>query len=154
MSATADLTLAAGTLEHAAALAPTLRPEDLAEVQACGFKNALHALHVAVEGSKVSWACLVDGEVAAMFGVGDGPGGEQLWFLTGQGFVQHARLFVARAKGVMRRLLEHHATLEQHIDARYQAAVRWAKWLGFEVGEPVPYGPAGQLFHPARIRRA
>lgn len=148
-----ELALEAGTLAHAAALAPTLRPEDLAEVQACGFPDAQTALGVAVAGSKVSWACLVDGEVAAMFGIGDGPGGEQLWFLTGQGFVRHARLFVSRAKDVMRRLLEHHASLQNHIDARYPAAVRWARWLGFEVGEPVPYGPHGQLFHPAHIRR-
>lgn len=149
----ADLTFAAGTVEHAAALAPTLRPEDLAEVQACGFEDARHALVEAVEGSTVCWACLVDGEVAAMFGVGDGPGGEQLWFLTGQLFVTRARLFVSRAKEVMRRLLERHADMQNHIDARYLAAVRWAKWLGFEVGDPVPYGPAGQLFHPARIKR-
>jgi hypothetical protein len=41
--------------------------------------------------------------------------------------------------------------LENFIDARYEAAVRWAKWLGFDVGAPVPYGPAGMPFHPARL---
>lgn len=153
MSAASDLIFEAGTFDHALELAKTLRPEDLAEVQACGFLDAVQALNLAIAGSKVSWACLVDGRVAAMFGVGDGPGGEQVWFLTGRLFLEHARLFVSRAKEVMRRLLEHHAQLQNHIDARYPAAVRWAKWLGFEVGEPVPYGPHGQLFHPAHIRR-
>lgn len=154
MSAASELIFEAGTHEHAEELARTLRPEDLAEVKASGFADARAALLFSIDSSKVSWAAIVDGKVGAMFGIGTGPAGDQIWFLTGEVFRQHARLFVRRAKEVMRRLLQHHASLANHIDARYPAAVRWAKWLGFEVGEAVPYGPAGQLFHPACIRRA
>jgi hypothetical protein len=34
-----------------------------------------------------------------------------------------------------------------YVDARNVKAVKWFRWLGFAVSEPVPYGPAGVLFH-------
>jgi hypothetical protein len=74
-----------------------------------------------------------------------------MWFITGQKFIERPRAFARPARAVMAQLLERYPILVNYIDARYEAAVRWAKWLGFRVGEPVPYGPAGMPFHPARL---
>lgn len=34
------------------------------------------------------------------------------------------------------------------VDARNMKAIRWLKWLGFEVLPATPYGPFGLPFHP------
>jgi hypothetical protein len=34
-----------------------------------------------------------------------------------------------------------------YVDARNVRAVKWFKWLGFEVSEPEPFGLNGELFH-------
>jgi hypothetical protein len=145
---------------HAQSLALTMRPEDVEEVGASGYDSPLQALLVALEVSDRSWAVLADGEVAAMFGIataadtvlGSGHIG-QVWFLTGSGFLRHKRAFVRVARAVVRQLLEECGILYQYVDARYAAALRWVKWLGFAVGPPVAHGPHGLPFCPAVIRR-
>lgn len=142
------------TPEHAAALAPTMRPEDLAEVQACGHATAKDALDSSLAISTQAWAWLAGDEVAALFGfvsVGEDTG--IVWFLTGHAFPKHARRFIRQARQGISELLDRRPILGNFIDARYSAAIRWAQWLGFEVGPPVPYGPLGLPFHPAIIRR-
>lgn len=142
------------TLEHARELAGTLRPEDAAEVLACGY-SPLEGLERSVRMSSRAWAIVAGGEVAALFGV-FGYSGEDagcIWFLTGQVFLKNWRAVARVAPAVMRELLEGCGCLDNVIDARYSAAVRWARWLGFQVGTAVPYGPEGRLFHPAVITR-
>ena len=135
---------------HAICLAPDLRVEDLAEVKACGFHSALHALASSVRASTQCWAAVADGEVACMFGLC--PDGI-VWFLTGKGFRKHVKAFVRAAPQLMAELLERGGTIGNWIDARYSGAVRFARWLGFEVGPAVPYGLRGEPFHPAVYRR-
>ncbi|MFA5943193.1 MAG: hypothetical protein WC876_01865 [Candidatus Thermoplasmatota archaeon] len=144
---------------HCEALAPLLRPEDVAEAEAMleDFSTPLHCLEASVAQSSCAWAALVDGQVDAMFGVVpfetaalEHPRG-LIWFVTGQGFPRHALAFARVARPVIRALFESFGPLCNYIDARYLAAVRWAKWLGFVVGAPVPFGPKGLLFHPARL---
>lgn len=142
-----ELSFESATELHAIALAPDLRPEDLAEVLACGRHGALDALVYSVQLSTACWAAVADGEVAAMFGLCPG---DEVWFLTGHGFRRHRRAFIRAAPFVLAELLARSGRLGNWIDARYSAAVRWAKWLGFEVAPAVPYGPTGALFHPAR----
>lgn len=144
------------TLEHAEALARAMRPEELAELEAAGLEP-LEAVEMSMRKSDASFAVLVDGQVGAMFGVGPLAGVServgQVWFLTGTDFPKHRRAYVRVARSAIAAMLELYPVLFNIIDARYAAAVRWAKWLGFDVGEPQPYGPAGVPFVPARLRR-
>lgn len=149
-----ELLFIRATEAHADELAMTLRPEDTAEVLACGFKDAHDALRLSLQRSDAAWAATVDGAVAALFGVtSHSESRTVVWFLTGSVFLANARLFVKHAKAAIRILLEPYSSLENYVDARYSAAVRWARWLGFELAEAHPYGPAGQLFHLATLRR-
>jgi hypothetical protein len=150
-----ELVIIPATREHAEELAPTLRAEDVAEVQACGYVDGRHALLMALERSSAAWAALLDGKVGALFGVSVGPGIEDdlIWLLAGAVFAKHPRPFMRRAKKILEQLLDYHPSLGNFIDARHAESLRWVKWLGFTVGEAVPYGPAGLLFHPARIER-
>lgn len=150
-----EVTFERATLEHCAALAPLMRAEDVAEVQACGYRDAHDALVSGLAVSDVVYAALVHGEVAAIFGVvvPEGSDSGVVWFLTGRAFARHPKAFVRCGRRVMSLLLERCANLSNFIDVRYSAAVRWAKWLGFTVAAPAPYGPNGLLFCHAQIRR-
>ncbi len=66
----ATLVFIPATADHAEELALTLRPEDTAEVLACGFGSAREALLLSLQRSEAAWAAMVDGAVAAMFGLG------------------------------------------------------------------------------------
>ncbi len=144
------------TAAHAEELALTIRPEDLAEVFASGFTDAQDALLKSIERSNFSFAAMVDGKVAALFGLARFPHVETagvIWFVTGSLFLKNVRHFMRVGHAVMAQMLAHTGLLMNHIDARYEKAVRWARWLGFEVKEPVAFGPLGLPFHPIAIRR-
>lgn len=148
------------TLEHAALLAPQLRAEDLAEAMAHGFTDALDALTKCVERSADAYALMFDEQVAALFGVGHPlevvATGEEIccvWALTGRAVCEHPKAFIRASRPMLAFMLEHCGILWNYVDGRYTAALRWLRWLGFSVGEPVPFGPAGELFHPVSIRR-
>lgn len=153
------VTFEPATKAHCAALAPLLRPEDVAEAEAMmdGYTTPLDCLERSVRASLCAWVALVDGVPDAMFGVVpfevaalERPSA-LIWFVTGEGFRRHALTFARVARPVIRELFEEFGHLENHIDARYTAAVRWAKWLGFVVGPAAPFGPKGLLFHPAYL---
>ena len=42
---------------------------------------------------------------------------------------------------------------EDWIDARYEASLRWALYLGAVLDEPKPYGPDGRLFCAVALGR-
>lgn len=150
--------LVPATLEHARELAASLRAEDREELRACGEPDPYVVIARGVTACDVSFAAVLDGHVGAMFGVGplDPSITEfgQIWFLTGDLFAKRPRAFVAVARKAMGLLLEKYPEVGNVIDARYAAAVRWAKWLGFEVGAPLAFGPEKRLFHPARFKRS
>lgn len=152
-----EVTFEQATPAHAEALAPLMRAEDLAEVQAGGEASALDALLASLAGSEAAWAVLFDGEVGAMFGIGqrlpDGSAG-CAWLLTGRAVSQHPMAFLRRSRGVLGELLERCGNLGNYVDARYTASVRWLRWLGAEFGQPEPRGPSGVLFYPVRFRRS
>lgn len=141
----------AASVEHARALAETLRPEDWAECQAAGFTDRLETLKESLARSDLAWALLLDGEVAALFGVcGEG----LVWFLTGEAFARHPFTVARLGREWVRALLEVYAQLGNYIDARYAKAIRFARLLGFQLGELTPYGPHQLPHHFALIRRS
>lgn len=151
----AEATIKPATRVHCVRLARQLRAEDRAELTAIGMPNPRLALEACLRASTLAFTLEVDGEIGAMVGCGPAVGAPSrigwVWFLTGEPFKAHPRPYMRVARRVTRQLLERYPVLVNLIDARYEAAVRWAKWLGFSVGTPVPHGPAGMPFHPARL---
>lgn len=149
-----------GTLELATALGPLLRDGDVQEGLALGLEPKAGVI-AAVHESEVSWACLFDGEVAALCGVvpsrrttlGDS-GRALVWMLSGRACNAHPKAFLRCSRVVLDVLLEQYPVLINVIDARYAGALRWARWLGAEVSEPEPFGPLGAPFCRFIIRRA
>jgi hypothetical protein len=154
------VSLVPGTLAHAQALGPLLREGDVEEGRALGLEPQ-EALLASFRGSEVSWASLFDGEVAALCGVVPyrrtalGDSGEGLlWALSGRAVDRHPKAYLRASRAVLDALLERYSLLTNVIDARYTGALRWARWLGCEVGPPQPFGPRGAPFCRFILRRA
>jgi len=104
-----EATIVPATREHAVALAQSMRPADVAEVEAAG-QEPLIAVLESIERSEVSWALLHDGVVGTIIGVGPvsvgsiATGGEvgQLWFLTAHSFGKHPRPFMRAIRRIIK----------------------------------------------------
>lgn len=129
-------------------LARNLRSGDLAEVLALGLcpRTALRACY---RGAVLRWTCVVDGEVAAMFGMG----GNMLsdvgmpWLLTGHAVERLSpRLFFRIARWAVDEMLRHRSKLEGYVAADYVKACRLLEALHFTLEVP-------QLINGAPFRR-
>lgn len=134
------------TLDQALTLAPRMRPEDAAEAWAGARLRPADAIRYSVLGTPRPMAGLIDGKVEFVFGVGLlsilGMAGAP-WMLTGIGVTSHQIIpvLLLRSRKVVAEWFETYDQLENRVDARNVEAVRWLRWLGFEIDEPAPYGP-------------
>lgn len=62
------------------------------------------------------------------------------WLLTSNLLTKKPRHLLKFTKPFIQRWLDMWPVLENYIDAEYTAALRWAKWSGFTIHEPTPYG--------------
>lgn len=154
-----EVTFEVATVEHAEELARVMRDEDRAECKALRIAP-VRAITTSLARSREAFAMLFDGEVAAVFGVVPvqrstfvGPERGQAWALTGVAVSRYPKTFFYWSRRVVAALLERYGVLANMVDARYAAALRWLKRLGFEVLPPQPYGPEGALFCLAFARR-
>jgi hypothetical protein len=153
---TLEATLEPSALRDAFELAEVMRDADKAECEALGGGTPLDHLLKSLEVSSVAYTLRFNGEVAAMYGAG--PLDDTLlcargvaWLLTGRAVARYPKAFWKHSLLGVGQLLSEFATLEQAIDARYEAALRWARRLGFTVGPALPLGPKASPFHHISI---
>lgn len=154
---TAEVTVVPARVEHAFVLATTMRPKDVAELEACGL-TPLDGLLQSLRVSEQAWAVLYDDVVGALFGVEplEGPvlgHADGLWFLTGHLFAEQPMAFFRAAKRAVEALLERYPVLTNVIDARHDDALRFARAMGATFGAPAPFGRQGEPFIPFMLRR-
>jgi hypothetical protein len=143
-----NLELITATEAHARELIRSLRVADRAEIVAAGSRPG-QAVLASWRDAVIRRAALVDGEVAAIWGVsGSLLGGVGVpWLLTGSPCervlpLQFARIY--RAEVVS--MLGLFTRLENFVDATYIGAIRMLILAGFRLDDPAPYGPRGALF--------
>lgn len=143
-------------------LAGNLRAADAAELEACGL-GPEQAVLDSWSTSEVAFSLLLGGELAGVFGrtvprnEGSVAGGRSVvtvWLLTTPVVDRHRFTFLRLSRPTVRRLLRGVEYAEQAVDSRYTSCLRWAAWLGFELGAPVPVGPHRASFVPIRWRAA
>lgn len=151
----AEVTFRPATVEDCRFVAAHLREADRREVLASGFRSPLAALEFSFYGSDVAFAGLIDGRVSMIFGVGAPVFADAgtVWALGTDDLTRHPREMLIYGRAKIRELLEQFPVLENYCDARYKAAHRWLKRLGFTLSGPVPYGPHGEPFVKITIRK-
>lgn len=122
-------------------LAANMRADDIAEVEALG-NTPEAALKHAYAHSKFAYVARKDGLVLGAFGVGDSSILGNVgcaWMLTTEAAEMYAarRELVKTAPAVVLSFLEHYDILLNYVDARYERALRWLRFLGFTIEAPV-----------------
>lgn len=150
------LTVEPATQAHAIQLADHLREEDAAEMMASHGLQPLEGLQLALHLSIVSKVILDGKRVVALLGVApvaSPEGAGSIWLLGGKLVKRLPVAFTRTCAEVLRQLVESFDVLLNMVWTQNKQALRWVKALGFEVGEPVPFGVAGLPFHPIRFTR-
>lgn len=134
------ITMLPATEDDARELAPLLRAEDRAEVLALGC-DPVDGLLQSLKASREAWTYRDDGRIICMAGIAPlsliGRTGVP-WLLGSDLVPAHRRAFMIETRRMVGRWLGMFAVLRNSVDCRYEAAIRWLRWLGFSLSEPFP----------------
>ena len=98
---------------------------------------------------------LIDGEPVCMFGISMRSAAHNSgvpWMIGAKKLDTHKHAFARRCKAAFYPQAAKFAELENYVDVRNTAAIRWLRWLGFEFDAPAPYGVDGRLFQRFYMR--
>lgn len=131
------------------ALAPNLRPGDVAEVMAAAGIEPIHALRVGYRTSSVCQTIVHNHQVIGMFGVvpdldsfPDGPRAGVVWGLGSPEIAKVPKSFMRLSKEWLAKLDEDYDILYNYVDIRNVAHIRWLRRCGFIFGDIIQeYGP-------------
>jgi hypothetical protein len=139
----------------AAILAAHLRPQDLAECQAYGRADIAAGIEASARRSLLCWSGFVDGELAAILGVGTvdilaGLGSP--WMLGTPVLNRHQRVLVRSTPEYIAKMLKAFPHLVNFVHAKNTTSVRWLRRLGFTLHAAQPFGALGEPFHRFEMR--
>lgn len=139
------------TQDHMEELSHTMRAPDVRECWAANHYAPLDALKHSLYHTERPRTSLYNGRVICIWGVGKVSflSKEGLpWMLTSDLVDQHYREFLRRGSKYLVDMQKEAIVLINMVDVRNKKSIRWLKWLGFNIHDPVPFGPDGMLFHP------
>jgi hypothetical protein len=142
------------TSADAVELACHMRGLDRQELWSSDRQTPAEALRIAIETSEVCRTLLIDGEVAAMFGVREmRPDVGLIWMLTSSTVDRKPFAFWRTMRTELLQLLRVYPALANMVDARYTQAVESLRRVGFTIHPSEPYGADALPFHFCIIRR-
>lgn len=146
--------LVTASREHMAAVIQTMREKDREEALNAGM-TVDRAAWRSYRASVFAKAALVDGEIAAVWGVAGTLGRVgQPWLFTTP-LVERAKMhFVRIMRQEVQNMLVLYPRLQGLVDDAYVGAVRLLGAVGFEIGEPFSYGRYGMPFREYRAERS
>jgi len=137
-------------------LADNMRQEEVDEVWASGKHTPYEAVKYSLEHAHEAYAAVLDGKLICIVGVSPLSLLSDMaspWLLNTNESKNKPRHLVKWTKTFIDEWKTQWPILFNYVDARYEASLRWAKWAGFKVYDPQPYGPFGMPFHKIEIRR-
>ena len=153
-----ELTFRTAYLDDCASIAACMRQGDRLEVAAVG-QSPLEALQESLADSSVAYTALVDGQPAAMFGLipplslidYERAG---VWMLTGTPVINISPItFVRVSRQIIARFLDCYPILQNWVDARYTASIRWLGLCGARFSATRTFEPEHREFWHFEIRR-
>ncbi len=131
-------------------VADNMRTADVVEITAASGTPPLLTLNNGVDASMLSAVAYANDEPIAVLGlVSRGLLSDTgvPWLLGTHSAMKHKRAFLQESPPVIAEMLRHTSKLENWVHAKNKTSIRWLKWLGFTIDEPVPFGVSGELFH-------
>lgn len=150
-----DFSIIPADVAHLLPIAKGMREADRIEIDASGGLEPYQALKEGLDSSSRCWTALVNGKPCVMFGVVPfsvlgGVGSP--WLLGTDDATLVKKQFLLQGRKLIPEMLRLYPTLINLVDARNSMSIRWLKWLGFDVKDPIPYGQNSELFHPFEMR--
>lgn len=137
-------------------LVENMREEEVAEVWAAAKFTPKDAIEWSLNRAHEAACAVYDDKLLCIFGVSARSLMSDVaspWLLTTNENKNRPRHLLKWTKLVVKRWSTMWPVLENYVDNRYDASLRWAKWAGFTVHDPQPYGPFGLPFNKIEIRR-
>jgi len=130
-----------------------LSAADRAEMAASGLQDPPEVFADAARDAAVSYAVYLAGEPVAVCGCSAGPNGVGIpWMITTDKAAQAGPAGAVLSRRVVGEMQEHFAVLSNWVHCEHRRAIRWLKWLGFNV-RPEAVGPNG-AFRPFEMESA
>lgn len=141
---------------HVDEIAARMRRADADEVMASGGYSPGEALRLSLAKSAIAKTALFDGRPEVMFGVGDINILTQTgapWLLATDAVHDNWPGFLRSSLQWREKLIRRYQVLANIVDERNLASIRWLRWLGFSLSDPLPLGKDGALFRIFRLER-
>lgn len=137
-------------------LAPRIRQADRDELWAAHCRVDMRAaLLEALAVSTEAFAAMAGDTPICAFGIAPmsllGSQGTP-WMLGTEEIRQHVRPFLDGSRVVVARWRQDWSLMVNCVDARNRDAIRWLRWLGFQLDDARPYGPFNLPFHRFEMR--
>ena len=143
---TPDAHVRPSVLEDVEFLAPRMRVEDVAEVEAYSGRGAHHALLNGFENSTLCRTGLYKDEPCLMFGAGQVfPDVGMVWMLGSDAMVDARVSILRQSRGWIDELHSEFRLLFNYVDARNEVHIKWLRWLGFSFINLHPEFGVGRL---------
>lgn len=122
---------------------PHIRKEELDEAYALGEDPAQCLQHAIYDGETVTLE--LNGEIAGLAGIV--PCGDYYspWSVFTSAVDSNKIQFLKDCK---RWISQYDVPMLNVVDERNKTAQKWLQWLGFKLGDAIPFGVNGELFHP------
>jgi hypothetical protein len=127
--------------EHVEEVASRMAAADRAEVLALAGHSPAQALEHALAASAEAYTGIVDGRAECIFGLAHLT--DQFaspWLLATEDLPKAKFCFLRENKRVLDIWQAQHPVLVNYVDERHTVAIRWLRWLGFQIYAPIPLG--------------
>ena len=142
--------------EHAEYLAARMHPANIAELQALSHMEPLEGLLKSIEISDKAWTGLDgDGNPAAIFGIAVCGLMRNVgcpWLMCREDIAKYGISLLKNFKLIVEYMKDMVDVLDGEIYAENAEVLKMCRWVGFEVGEPRPYGMDGKQFCHIALR--
>lgn len=133
-----------------------VRDADRREFLAASGEDPEQVIERGLRDSLEVMAGRVDGELVCIFGIASRGILATVWvpwLVATDSMYRHRREFVGHCRPVLDAMLDRYPKLENFVDARNTAAIRWLRWLGFTIHDAEAYGVSRLPFHRFTLER-
>ena len=141
---TSDYQIVPAKSWHSMCLAKDMCQRDIDECWAASHNTPLEALTQSLAASPDAKTGFYKGRVVCMYGVAEMSILSNVgipWLLGTDEIEKHSKYFLRQNRHYMKEIKRKYSLLINFVDARNTVAIRWLKWLGFEVFDEQPFGP-------------
>lgn len=144
------------TVEMMESIAADMRSADAAEVMASHGHTPTQAIMEGWKLSQYSVVVMVNSEPCVIMGLVNWDllsGSGVPWLLGTERALKYSREFFRLSPPVIDEMLTVCPRLFNYVHAENKISIKWLKWIGFTIDEPMPHGINGELFHRFHLER-